>query len=284
MNQHETQREPEAAAPRVSYAPQTFFKVLSLLEAFTVEQPELTLRQISQRSKTSTSTLYRYLRAMEDDGYVTRDPENGKYSVGLRLVELGGIALSRMEFRRYGQITLDKLSAKLQINSNIGLLYEGDLMHIAFAVHEDVGLRHAVIGRRSPAHCTAMGKVLLAAAGKARTHAIIDTYGWRPVTGFSINNYMRLDEELDAICRRGYAIDYREASENSGCVSFPVIARGNKVVAALSVSTTLSKLDQRKDALIESVMESGEKLSNELGFIGRYPLIRPQGYAELDDI
>ena len=99
---------------------------------------------------------------MEDDGYVARDPESGKYTVGLRLVELGGIALSNMEFRHYGQLALDKLSAKLTMNANIGLLYEGDLMHIVFSVHEDAGLHHSVIGRRSPAHCTAMGKVLLA--------------------------------------------------------------------------------------------------------------------------
>lgn len=163
---------------RQSYAPQTFFKVLSLLESFSVEQPELTLRQISQRMKISTSSLYRYLRAMEDDGYISRDPENGKYSVGLKLVELGGIALSRMEFRRYGQIALDKLSAKLQINSNIGILYEGDLMHIAFAVHEDAGPSHSVIGRRTPVQCTAMGKVLLAACGREKTHHIFETYGF----------------------------------------------------------------------------------------------------------
>jgi DNA-binding IclR family transcriptional regulator len=282
MDLKEEQKIEALSKTRTSYAPQTFFKVLSVLNVFTVEQPELSLHQISQRTAIATSSLYRYLRAMEDDGYVARDPESGKYTVGLRLVELGGIALSNLEFRHYGQLALDKLSAKLTMNANIGLLYEGDLMHIVFSVHEDAGLHHSVIGRRSPAHCTAMGKVLLASLGREKAHAILSAYGWRPITSRSISNFKRLDDELDAICSRGYAEDYREANENSGCIAFPIQTRGNKVVAAMSVSTTAARLEKCKQNVIDELGKSAEQLSYGLGFIGPYPMIRMQGYYEKD--
>lgn len=278
MNELDYTRDSAAQPVRTNYAPQTFFRVLSVLNAFTINQPELTLRQISQRCQISSSTLYRYLRAMEDEGYISHDPERGKYMVGFKLIELGGMALSRLDFQRYGQIALDKLSSQLQLNSHMGLLYEGDLMHVCFAVHEDVGPRHSVIGRRSPAHCTAMGKVLLASLGRAQAHKIIDTYGWRPITSRSISDFRRLDEELDEICRRGYALDYREAGETSGCVAFPVVAKNNQVVAAISVSTTAANLDNVKQRIIEALIQSAEKLSYSLGFQGTYPFIRPQGY------
>jgi IclR family KDG regulon transcriptional repressor len=263
---------------RTSYAPQTFFKVMSVLNVFTMEQPELSMHQISQRTGIATSSLYRYLRAMEDYGYVMHDTDTGKYTVGLRLVELGGIAISNQEFRHYGQLALDKLSAKLTMNTNIGLLYEGDLMHIVFSVYEDAGLHHSVIGRRLPAHCTAMGKVLLASLGREQAHRIIQVYGWRPITKYCINNFKQLDEELGHICIRGYAEDYREANENAGCIAFPIVTRGNKVVAAMSVSTTAVRLEKCKQQVIDELWQSAAELSYGLGFIGHYPMVRAQGY------
>ena len=265
---------------RTSYAPTTFFKVLSLMECFSIEEPEMTLKELSKKCTINSSTLYRYLRAMEDNGYILKDMETGKYMVGFHLIELGGIALSRMEVRHHGQITLDKLSSKLQFNANIGILYEGDLMHIAFAVQEDSGSRHGVIGRRTPAHCTAMGKILLASVGQKVAHNIVSTYGWRPCTPYSINSFQRLDLELDVICQNGFAIDRRECSDNITCIAYPILSRNSKVVAAVSVSGNINRMENDKVRIKENLCESAENLSNKLGFLGRYPQIRIPSYWE----
>lgn len=95
-------------------------------------------------------------------------------------------------------------------------------------------------------------------------------------------DFQRLDSELDAVCKRGYAFEFREASENSGCIAFPVVARGNVVSAAISVSTTPARLEHERDYLISTLSESAEFLSYNLGFIGCYPYIRPQGYQSAD--
>lgn len=261
---------------RRSYAPQTFTKVLSLLKCFSLEQPELSLKEIGQKINISFSSLYRYLTAMEDEGYIWKNPETNKYTIGLRLVELGGIALSRMDFRRHGQIALDKLSEDLQMNSNIGVLYEGDLMHIAFAVHIDAGPHHSVIGRRTSAHCTAMGKVLLASSGCEQAHQIIDRYGWRSMTPQSINDFQRLDHELSEICQNGFAVDRQEASTSSFCIAYPVVARNSRVVASMSVSSSIEKFEKDYERISFYLRNSAEQLSYDIGYMGKYPFIRYQ--------
>ena len=260
---------------RTDYTPQTFRKALSLLEAFSMQAPELTAKELGFLSHIGVSSLYRYLTIMEEQGYLIKNPETNKYSIGFRLVELCGIAMCRMEYYRHGQPALDRISSELKMNANMGVLYEGDILHIAFSIWIASGHRpyYNVIGRRSPAHCTAMGKVLLSSMANTEVHEVISRYGWRKMTGSSIDNFKDLDREIIKIRQKGYAVDIRENNENTCCLAMPVIDQKRNVVAAISASTSYERFSNERDHILECVKKNAEEASFRMGYMGEYPAI-----------
>lgn len=256
----------QAADKRYPNGTGTIGKALDLLECFSIKEPRLTAGEIGSRLGLSTSTLYRYLTAMETEGYLEREADTNRYVIGLRVVELAGIALSRMEVRRHGQVELDGLANALDMNANMSVLYHGDIFHLAFSVRTEVDRMYAVIGRRTPAHCTAMGKTLLAYLPREEAHGLIRTYGWRPLTDRSIRDFERLDAELDEIVRNGYSVDRGEVNPKVVCVAAPVRDMKGGVIAAVSVSSARERIEADFDRVVHTVMHHADRTSLRLGY------------------
>jgi DNA-binding IclR family transcriptional regulator len=261
---------------RTDFTPQTFKKAFMLLELFSMQNYELTAKEIGYMANMNTSSLYRYLTIMEESGYLYKDLETGKYSIGLRVVELGGIAMCRMDFRRHGQPALDRISSELKMNGNMGVLYKGDLLHIAFSIWISGEPNYSVIGRRTSAVCTAMGKLILSSLKTAEVHEIINRYGWRPKTKNSITNFADLDKELKKIRKQGYAIDNEENGLGSCCLAFPILDQKGRVVAAISTSTTLERFRNEFQHIHDCVKKNVEEATYHMGYIGKYPVISVQ--------
>jgi DNA-binding IclR family transcriptional regulator len=260
---------------RTDFTPQTFKKAFMLLALFTMENPELSAKELGYLTHLNVSSLYRYLTIMEEAGYLYKDLETGKYSLGLRLVELGGIAMCRMDFRRHGQPALDRISSEIKMNSNLGVLYKGDLLHLAFSVWVSGEPNYSVIGRRTPALCTAMGKVILSSLETKELHELINHYGWRPRTKYSINNFKDLDRAAQKIRQQGYATDIHENILDGFCLSYPILDKNGYVVAAISTSTSDQKRFENEFAAIQScVKKNAEEVSYRLGYNGKYPVIK----------
>ena len=247
----------------------TIDKAFELLDCFSIQEPRLTAKEIGAKIGLSTSTLYRYLTAMEKKGFLEREPGTNRYVIGLHVVELGGIALSCLEVRRHGQGELDALADELDMNANLSVLYQGDVLHIGFSVRGEVDRMYAVIGRRTPAHCTAMGKTLLSFLSRNDARWNIETYGWRPLTEFSITDFDRLEEEMDWVEQHGYAVDRGEVSPKTWCVAAPVRDISGKVIAAISVSDAKERVESNLEQISQTVTHYAERLSLRLGFNGR---------------
>jgi DNA-binding IclR family transcriptional regulator len=261
---------PEDNVKRNSYAPTTIGKVLMLLECFSIEQPRVTAIEIGMQLGLTTSTLYRYLSAMENEGYLEREPGTNYYVIGLRVVELAGIALGRMEVRRHGQAEIDALSNRLKMNANLGVLYRGDTFHLCYSVQTEVDQMYTIIGRRTPAHCTAMGKVMLAHLPREEAQAYVQNFGFRTLTGNSISNHLDLDLALDEVVSDGYAVDRGEVNEWTYCVAAPVREQGGKVIAAISVSTSKEKIESNLKEIAKEVSAHARRLSVRLGHYDKY--------------
>lgn len=252
------------------YLPQTLTKALAVLACFNRLRPELTASEITKQVGMSAGMLYRYLSVLESAQYLERVPGTIRFILGPRCIELGGIALSRYEVRRHGQVELESLAQTLGGNANLAILYEADTFHLAFAVRTEVDTLHALIGRRSPAHCTALGKVILAHEPWPEVRIRIIQYGWRPQTPNSINDFERLEAELAEIRARGYGVDREEVSIGTACVAAPVRKEGGAVVAAISASGRPTViLGRRFDKTVEEVVRHAERLSLRLGYAAR---------------
>jgi DNA-binding IclR family transcriptional regulator len=243
-----------------------------ILACFSDAEPHLSLTDLAAKLELNPSTAYRYIASLQQAGLLERDTRQGGYHLGLRVVELAGIALNQIEVRKHALDELDRLRDETNLLSNLGVLFEGDVLHLAQSATKDVPRMYTMIGRRAVAHCTAMGKVLLAYRPWTEVRRLIGQYGWRPYTPKSIQRFDRLQTELAAIRTQGYGVDREERRRGVGCLAAPIRERSGHVVAALSVSGSLDRLTggskEFSAHLLRRVLDGAHRISFRLGHQG----------------
>lgn len=244
---------------------QTVTRAFAILDAL-AGRPGSTLQDLVKRLALHPSTARRLLAVLEANGYVRREPPG--YALGFRLVELAGLALDHTDLVRQSLSELDQLRDRLGLNANLAVLADGDVLHLAYAVGSKTPRYYTAIGRRAVAHCTAMGKVLLAAEPRDRVHETVERFGWRPYTAHSIQDWTRLDRELDQVANSGYAVDRQERKTGVECLAAPIRDRSRRVVAAISVTGTVGAMEAiGLDQIRREVTAHAQRASAKLGFI-----------------
>jgi IclR family KDG regulon transcriptional repressor len=244
-------------------------KLLAIMECFTQYEPVLSVGEIAEQTGMPASSVYRYLATLTKEGYIEALPTNNQYALGLKVIELAGVALSRLELRRHGQYELDAMADELKLNANLGILNQGDILHLGFAVRTHVPRIYTVIGRRVPAHQTSMGKAIYAHMPWEEVKNTIKQYGWRPTTSRSLQDFVALEKELCETRQRGFAQDFGEAQENTWCIGAPVFRERGELAGAISVSGD-QQLVQAKgvNEIAVVVMRHAEHLSERMGYMG----------------
>ncbi|BBY56390.1 IclR family transcriptional regulator [Mycobacterium koreense] len=217
-------------------------RVSLILDAF--EGPgRLTLAQIVRRTGLPRSSAHRMLESLVQLRWLRRDGRD--YELGIRLVELGSLAMHQDRLHNAALPKLRELHAATGLVVHLAILDGPDVFFI-----EKIGNRMASaiptrVGGRQPAHCTALGKALLAYVDPAE----LDEICAGPLahrTRYSIATGTQLRAELGRIRERGVAVDREEAMAGVGCLAAP-IGNPGEAVAALSVCGPAGQMtfDQR---------------------------------------
>lgn len=128
---------------------------------------------------------------------------------------------------------------------------------------------HSTIGSRVHAHCTAVGKSMLAYLSQEQVEEILGRHGLPARTSHTITDKKRLLEELAQVREQGYAVDDVENEEGIRCVGAPIFDHRRKVVAALSVSGPAFRLTkERVRELAPHVKATALAISRQLGYVG----------------
>jgi DNA-binding IclR family transcriptional regulator len=126
----------------------------------------------------------------------------------------------------------------------------------------------SAVGRKLPAHCTAVGKMLLANLSAEEFAARYrKDVPLRSMTTRSITSVGELRVHLDEIAERGLSYEYCESNEAAACVAAPVRDRTGRVIAAMSISVPTPRWnDQVAEKLGDLVTEGANQLSAQLGY------------------
>jgi Transcriptional regulator len=189
------------------------------------------LSELAARSGLPLPTIHRLVRTLVASGHVRQLPSR-RYALGPRLIRLGEAA-SRM----LGEWARPQLTALVEAtgeSANLAMLDGDAVVYVA-----QVPSRHAMrmfteVGRRVPAHCTGVGKALLATLPPAEARALITRTGLPAATPHTITDPDALMRELDRIRARGYAVDDAEQELGVRCVA--VAIPGAPSATAISVS------------------------------------------------
>lgn len=248
------------------YRIQAIERAVAILNAFSAEDHELGVTELAERLGLHKSTVHRFMVNLDAAGMVERNPRTGRYRLGMRIFELGGLVKQRMNLWDEALPFLESLVRDTGETGHLAVLDGGEAIYI-----ERVEARRALrvpsaIGRGYPAHATNLGKVLLADLDRAQVDEIIKERGLSAYTPHTIVDADALHQELALIRERGYAVDNEEYDEGLRCIGAPVRDHTGRVVAALGIGGPVTRVTPvRVEELSTLVMAAAAGLSRRLG-------------------
>lgn len=246
---------------------QSVKKALSLLNLFDEKTYELSLKEISERSKLPKPTAYRLLTTLESMNYVYKLKENehdSRYRLGLKLLELGKLVSDQLEVRRIAFPYMETLAYEIQEAVHLVVINHNEAIYIEKVESSKAIRLYTRIGKSSPLYVGSGPKLLLANLPKEKQEVIIS----QAETKGKINR-LKFEEELQRIRMEGYSYSISEQDENTTGISYPIYDYRNRVIAALTISglSTYFEGDNLKSIKAKSE-EAAEVISRKLGFRG----------------
>lgn len=248
------------------YRVQVLDRALGILDILAQEGKEMALLELSERVRLHKSTAHRLLRVLERHRLVDRDPESGRYRLGLKLFELGSRALASLDLAGRARPWLKRLVSGTGETAHFSILDRGEALSVANVESPQTIRMPATVGRRVPAYCTAVGKAMIAYLPKEEIDALIVSQGLHAFTRRTITAPAHLRRELEKVRARGWALDDEEYEENLRCVGAPVRDYSGRVVASISIAGPTFRMTRRKiPMLAQKVLDVAARLSTELG-------------------
>lgn len=251
------------------YRVQSVERVFDILEVLAGRDSEKTQIEIANELELPKSTVHRLLGVLERRGWVEKSSQNGKYRLGLRLFELGSRAVAHLNFRDLAHPYLEQLVGETGETSHLCVLDRGEVVYLEKVESPRTVRIPSSVGRRNPAYCTSVGKVLLAFLPEQKQEEILHSISFRKYTANTITSLEKLRKELARVRQRGYAVDNEEIEEGLKCIGAPVLDYSGRVVASLSIAGPAFRVTPKEiPALAESVQRVAGELSAELGYKG----------------
>lgn len=250
-------------------------RAIAVLKAFSEEESELGVTELSQRLGLSKSTVYRLLTSLQQEGLVEQDPRTEKYRLGIALVRLAGLVLKQIDVWQVTRPYLRSLSEVCGETVNLAVLTgDGKVINIDGISSPRMVRNVGWIGREMLPHCAASGKVLLAYLPRQQLESIL-ARGLPCFTEKTIADPVLLQEELKRVCGQGYAVAQEELEVGLSAVAAPIWNHDGEVVAAVSVSGPSFRLSSEKiTELAGLTMRTTNEISHQLGYAGEARPVR----------
>ena len=236
-------------------------RTLDVIETLADSEQHRTLAELSAELSIPKSSLHGILRTMAQRGWVELDSTGTRFGLGLRALRTGTAYVDRDDAVARVQPILDWLSQELGETAHLGRLDGADVVYLAKRESPHPIRLYSAIGRRLPAHATALGKSVLATMPDAAVDQLLPLE-LVALTSNTITDRPDLMTEL-ARCRAdGFAVDRSENSEDVQCYAVALSPRhGAPTTDAVSVSIPLFRLsDALEEQTLRCLLEINERL------------------------
>jgi DNA-binding IclR family transcriptional regulator len=242
-------------------------KALRVLMLFTPEQSEWGVTAVAREVEMPKSTVHRILRVLEQNAFLSQDPDTRRFRLGLAVLELGRRAHEGLELRR---IALPIMEEVATLSGETVLLQvvspEGDRVVCIERVQHRQGLRLILeVGATAPLYAGCSSKVLLAFMGEDAIEEVLRG-DLHPMAPHTPTDPAQIRAQLAEIRRDGYAVSFEETDEGVAGASVPVRDHLGRVVAGLSISGPLTRVNQETiDRYVEIALEGARRIAAALG-------------------
>lgn len=244
----------------------TVGKALAILDTVAQVGRPVRFSELLDHSPHPKATLYRFLQTLTNQGMLYYDEERQAYSLGLRLVRLAHSAWQTSSLAPIAQPLLDDLVHSAGETIHLAQMENGQVLFVDKRKTTDRFDTLAQAGRVAPAHCTGVGKAIMAFLSPERLERALKQQSFMRYTGTTHPDAESMMAEFEQIRAEGVAYDREEHEEGIISIAAPIFTDSGKVIGAVSIASSTNRnsiqsLSAHRDRLVATTTQIGAAAS-----------------------
>jgi IclR family pca regulon transcriptional regulator len=242
---------------------QSLERGIAVIQVFSRERPALTLSEVARLTGITRATARRILLTLEDLGHVRSDGR--LFSLTPRVLTLGWAYLSSLNLWETAQPLMEELTKETNESCSAATLDLPDVVYVARVPTSRIMTIALGIGTRLPAHCTSMGRVLLAALPDPELEDFLATARLEPYTDRTITDAERLRRMIHSVREQGWALVDQELEIGLRSIAAPLRVDG-RTIAAINVSAAAPRvpLEQLRGRFLPELLKTVDMIATAL--------------------
>ncbi len=233
---------------------------LAVIRAFSGQNQQMTLSDVARVADLPRATVRRCLLTLQVLGYVN---VSGRFfSLSPQVLTLAQAYLRSSVLPRVAQPFLERISETIGESCSVSILHGEEVIYVARSSRKRMASLHRDVGTHLPAHCTSMGRVLLAALAPSELDGFFRRATLEGFTPFTITSQSGLRDALDKVARDGFCIVDQELEVDLRSLAVPVRNGTGQVVAALNISTQAGRTS--KEQMLEKFLPTLRATASEM--------------------
>jgi DNA-binding IclR family transcriptional regulator len=239
---------------------------LAILDLFSSDEPVLGVGEMARRLGMHRSSASRLAATLSTAGYLRPAGAPGRYALGGKLARLSGLVSQAAALPEIAMPVLRGLVDELGETGHIAVLDGSEVMTTVVVDGWHSVRMHSTVGKRSPAHATAIGKILLADLPDAEVRRLCGTGPLDRRTPATVGSVDDLLAQLAEVREHGCALDREELEAGLHCIAAPVRDHAGVVVAAAGISGPVDRITtETTPGLADTVRAAADEISARLG-------------------
>lgn len=237
---------------------------LEIITAFGPEARSMTLSDMARRVDLPRATVRRALLTLVQLGYAEEDGR--LFTLTPRVLNLATAYLGASVVTSILQPRCELLAAEYGDTFSVAVLDGDDAIMVAYATPRRMYMDRVGVGLRLPAHCSAVGRVLIAGLPEVERDAFLKRLQPKPITPRTVTSKATLRRILADVAEGGYAVAEEEAELGYRSLAVPLRRAGGQICFALNagMSVQQSSADAMRERYLERLLAESEMLQKEL--------------------
>ena len=220
----------------------TVGKAVSLLELFTLREPEIGLSDLARRAGLDKATARRLLMALADHRLIEQEPQSRRYRLGAGLSRLARIRDAHFPFVRLAAPVIRELSLETGETVHLSEFSAGALLTVHVDLSSKANRVNVDVGQVLPLHGTASGIAFLAASKPETVNAYLE----KPLEAFTAHTMTTtgaLSKAIALAAARGYSRSAQGYEEGVHSIGAAILGADGQPIGTLAVASPVSRVD-----------------------------------------
>ncbi|MBD8067806.1 IclR family transcriptional regulator [Bacillus sp. PS06] len=216
-------------------------KAKLILDFLSSSNEPQSLNSISKQTELTNSTALKILDTLLLIGYVHKDSDSKKFSLGQALIKYANKAINQLDIKDIVKPHLEKLNNITSETVHLGILEDKNIVYVTKLESKNPVSLYSQVGKIIPLYCSAMGKAILAEKSDQEIEQYLDQTTLVQYTATTLTTKEAFFNEIQKIRKHGYAFDNSEHENDVFCVGTS-LTLNERNYGAISVSVPKYRL------------------------------------------